>query len=105
MGSGVEMNDNNSELEELKIDRQLRKPASDTFIRKSGDGGYKRIQEALVIAAILALIGAVWNLTQTAATLQTAQQYQQREIDRLDRRQDTLEGKLTRGDEGVLSDK
>lgn len=64
---------------------------------RTDGGGNKRIQEALIIAAIIALIGAVWTLRESVAVLRTAQDFQQRQIDRLDRRQDTLEGRIVRG--------
>jgi hypothetical protein len=62
----------------------------------SGSSG-RRIQEALVIAAIIALIGSVWNLSQTMAVLKASQDFQQRQLDRVQTRQDALEGRITRG--------
>jgi hypothetical protein len=94
------MDDNNSELEEQKWERERDRvygPKGDRYERKSGDGMHKRILEALIVAAILALIAAVWQLTKTSAVHQASIDAQRRDFDRMERRQDMLEGKLTRG--------
>lgn len=90
------MSESNSELEEMRIDRQLRQRRD--ISRTDGGGSSKRILEALVVAAILALTAAVWNLTQTATLLGERQDSQRRDFERLEKRQDSLEGKLTRGE-------
>jgi len=69
---------------------------------RSGNGYLpKGVQDTLLVAAILGLVGAWWNFGKSIAVLQAAQEFQQRQIDRevsrLDKRQDTLEGKITRG--------
>jgi len=97
------MDDNTSHLEEAKIDRQLGHRGGGTQagpVRNGGNEGgmYKRILEALIVLAVAALIGAVWNLTQTATLLGERQDAQRRDFERMERRQDALEGKLTRGD-------
>jgi hypothetical protein len=57
----------------------------------------KSIQEALIIAALFGLVGAWWTFGKAIAVLQTMQESQQRQIDKIDRRQDTLEGRIARG--------
>lgn len=91
------------------IERQLRlqharESGEARYVRKQSgnDGMHKRILEALITAAVIALIVAVWNMTQTVALLQAAQDSQRRDIDRLERRQDSLEGKITRGETNAL---
>lgn len=64
---------------------------------------YKRVLEALIVAATIALVVAVWNVTQTITLVQAAQDSQRRDIDRIERRQDALEGKITRGSPEVDS--
>lgn len=66
------------------------------------DGAPSRVVEALIVSAIIALAASVWNLAKTTAVLSVAQQYQQKQIDKIDRRQDTLEGRITRGEPDAL---
>lgn len=100
--------DSNSEFEKLKIDRQRRAMAGTGHTRTgNGDSGmYRRILEALIVVTVVALVTAVWNLTQTVALLQASQAALEtstrRDIDRLERRQDSLEGKLVRGGPDAL---
>ena len=88
------------------IDRQLRKEdgVSVHYERKSNGepGMYKRILEALIVSAVIALVVAVWNVTQTVTLLQAAQESQRRDLDRVERRLDTLEGRNMRGGPDAL---
>lgn len=90
------MDDNTSHLVEAQIDRQLRKDPS-TYMRNGGSWIPKGIQDALIIASILGLAASVWNWKESIAVLRTTQEFQQRQMDRIERRQDTLEGRITRG--------
>ncbi len=66
---------------------------------RSDGNGYipKSIQEALIIAALFGLVGAWWTFGKSIAVLQSVTESQQRQLDKLDRRQDTLEGRIVRG--------
>ena len=75
------MDDNsNSDLEEMKIDRQLRARVEAArngpaySYERSGDNGSsgKRFLDPLILAAIIALVGAVWVLGINVAQLQTS---------------------------------
>jgi hypothetical protein len=99
------MDDNTGELEQLKIERERDRifgPRAKYERNTNDQGSSKRILEGLIVIAIVSLIAAVWNLTQTVTLLSAAQESQRREIDRMERRQDSLEGKLTRGDTNAL---
>lgn len=100
MSSGSH-DDNTSHLVEEQIDRQRRQLAG-------GNGGHTRtdnggwiprgVQDALVVASILGLAAAVWNYKESIAMLRTSLEFHQRQIDRLESRQDVLEGRITRGE-------
>lgn len=98
--------DHDSQSEQVRGRKHWRGDSHDSYSRKSGgdsNGMYKRILEALIVLAVAALIGAVWNLTQTATLLQSTQDAMRRDIERIERRQDSLEGKITRGGPDGLS--
>lgn len=88
------------DIEQQAEDVRGRGRRGDTATRNSGDsnGMYKRILEALIVAAVLALAGAFWNLQQSSILLAERQDAMRRDIDRIERRQDSLEGKITRGE-------
>lgn len=58
----------------------------------------RRVLEALVIGAVGVLSATVWNLRETAAVQQVSLQFMQKQLDKLDQRQDVLEGRITRGE-------
>jgi hypothetical protein len=97
--------DNTSHLEEMKLERERdrvygkREPG---HIRNDGGGMHRRILEGLIGVAVISLVAAVWNLAQSVAILQTAQESQRRDIDRLERRADSLEGRNLRGGPDAL---
>lgn len=95
--------ENTSHLAEAQIDRQLyRQPAG--AVRAGGAWIPPSIQNALITAAILGLAASLWNfkeslaaVAQSVAVLKTTQEFQQRQMDRIERRQDTWEGRGLRG--------
>lgn len=94
------MSDLDAQSEEI---RGARGNGDRIWRKQSADAGmYKRILEALIVASTIALIAAVWNLTQTATLLQASQNSLRRDLDRVERRQDSLEGKITRGGPDAL---
>jgi hypothetical protein len=98
-------NDDTSHLEELKLERERDRvygKRESGPIRNDGGGMHRRILEGLIGVAVISLVAAVWNLTQSVAILQTAQESQRRDIDRLERRADTLEGRNLRGGPDAL---
>lgn len=70
--------------------------------RTNGGSREKRLIDAILVAAILALTGTVYTQGQSIAVLRAMQDALQRQFDkdvaRLDKRQDTLEGHITRGE-------
>lgn len=87
------------------IDSQLGRmepKASTGHTRNDSSGMPKRIQEALIIAALLGMVGSWWTFGQSIAVLRATQEFQQRQIDKVDRRQDMLEGRIARGDVDAL---
>lgn len=97
--------ENTSHLEEMKLERERdriygkREPG---HTRNDSGGMHRRILEGLIGVAVISLVAAVWNLAQSVAILQTAQESQRRDIDRLERRADTLEGRNLRGGPDAL---
>jgi hypothetical protein len=98
--------DDTSHLEELKLERErdriYGKHQSHGPVRNDGGGMYRRVLEGLICVAVISLVAAVWTLMQSVAILQTAQDAQRRDIDRLERRADTLEGRNLRGGPDAL---
>lgn len=102
--------DNTSGLEELRIDKQraamMPKQSGNQYTRNDNGGGmHRRILEGLIGVAVISLVAAVWNLAQSVAILQTAQESQRRDIERLERRADTYEGRNLRGGDDDSLDK
>lgn len=100
--------DDESTLEELKIDRQLRKPVPVSGHSRIGggkfDGAIRAIGLSLITAGIVGFVvmvfainGAISNLTTTTEVLKATQQFQQQQL--VDMRQDIREvqGKTFRG--------
>lgn len=97
------MNDNNSELEEIKIDRQLRRHG-DVYSRGENSRSARRIAEALVIAALIGLGTTVWLLRDAVNILQTSQAFLQRQVDQVaaetrdnSHKVDEMQGRFYRG--------
>lgn len=74
------------------IDEQLGKPRR-SYTRNE-NGSSRRIAEALVIAALIGLGGSVWLLRESVAVLQASQAFLQKQIDRIDIRQERDSDKL-----------
>lgn len=83
--------------DESDIDEQLQKPKRSVTYQRNGDGMHRRVLEGLIGVSVVALVAAVWNLTQTVTLHQASIDSQRRDFDRMERRQDMLEGKITRG--------
>jgi hypothetical protein len=97
--------DNTSHLEIEKLERERDRiygKGREGHTRNDGGGMHRRILEGLIGVAVISLVAAVWNLAQSVAILQTAQESQRRDIDRLERRADTLEGRNLRGGPDAL---
>lgn len=101
------MDDNNGELEELKIDRQLDKRAAAargyTYTRNGNNNGEsreKKIVDHLLLLAVAALVGAVWVLGRSVAVLQASDSYQNERISELRTDLRAVEGKALRGVDG-----
>jgi hypothetical protein len=97
--------DNTSHLEEMKLERERDRvygKREQGHTRNDGGGMHRRILEGLIGVAVISLVAAVWNLAQSVAILQTAQESQRRDIDRLERRADSLEGRNLRGGPDAL---
>lgn len=64
--------------------------------QRTGENGKsaRRVAEALVIAAIMGLGGSVWLLRESVAVLQSSQAFLQKQIDRVDSRQDRTAEKV-----------
>lgn len=77
------------------IDAQLARHPK--YVRNDNNGSARRILEGLIVAAILGLCASVWLLRETVAVVQVSQEFMQRQVDKIERRQDSLEGKITRG--------
>lgn len=60
----------------------------------------KRMVDALVIAAVAGLVGAVWILQRSVAILQTSDQYQNERIAEIRADVKAIEGKTFRGVDG-----
>lgn len=98
--------ENTGDLANAQIERERRK-----MWGKGGDGDhYERtdkgprgfwippsVLNTLIVGAIIALAGALWNYKESFAVLRTTQEFQQRQIDKLERRQDNIEGRNLRG--------
>jgi hypothetical protein len=92
--------ENTSHLEEMKLERERDRiygKREQGHTRNDSGGMHRRILEGLIGVAVISLVAAVWNLAQSVAILQTAQESQRRDIDRLERRADTYEGRNLRG--------
>ena len=79
------------------------KSRGDTYYRANGQSA-RRVAEALVIAALIGLGGSVWLLRESVAVLQTSQAFLQRQIEKIDERQDRtaervneMSGRVMRG--------
>jgi hypothetical protein len=97
--------DNTSHLEEMKLERERDRiygKRESGHTRNDSGGMHRRILEGLIGVAVISLVAAVWNLAQSVAILQTAQESQRRDIDRLERRADSLEGRNLRGGPDAL---
>jgi hypothetical protein len=97
--------DNTSHLEEMKLERERDRvygKREQGHTRNDSGGMHRRILEGLIGVAVISLVAAVWNLAQSVAILQTAQESQRRDIDRLERRADTYEGRNRRGGPDAL---
>ncbi len=60
------------------------------------------VQNALLIAAIVGCAGSWWTFGQSIAVLKSVQEFQQRQIDKIEQRQNSLEGRITRGGPDAL---
>lgn len=72
-----------------------------SYRRSENNGSARRIAEALVIGALLALGGSVWLLRESVAVLQATQKqfqdFTQMNIADIKSRQDRMEGRIFRG--------
>jgi hypothetical protein len=66
-------------------------------IRREDSGGLRRMGEALCVALILALGGAVWLLRESVAVLQVSHAFLEKNDGKQDTRLDRLEGRSFRG--------
>ena len=64
---------------------------------RTDNGREKRLVDQVLIAAVLALVAALWVLNRSVAVLQTSDDYQNRRIDELRSDVKTLEGRNLRG--------
>jgi hypothetical protein len=67
------------------------------IVRREDSGGIRRMGEALCVALILALGGAVWLLRESVAVLQASHAFLEKTNDKQDTRLDRLEGRSFRG--------
>ena len=100
------MDDNNGELEELKIDRQRREMLTRAdggvyhYERTGSDSREKKIVDHLLLLAVAALVGAVWVLGRSVAVLQASDTYQNERLAELRGDIKVIEGKTFRGVDG-----
>ncbi len=67
------------------------------IVRREDGSALRRMGEALCVALILALGGAVWLLRESVAVLQASHAFLEKTNDRQDTRLDRLEGRSFRG--------
>ncbi len=100
------MDDSNSELAEIQIDRQLRELHGriDRLSNSQGVGDREparvRLYDTLVVAATVALVGAAWVLGRSVAVLQASDVYQNERITELRGDVKQLQGTTFRGVDG-----
>lgn len=67
------------------------------IVRREDSGTMRRVTEAVCIALIVALGGAVWLLRESVAILQTSYAFLEKNDGKQDNRLDRLEGRNFRG--------
>jgi hypothetical protein len=67
------------------------------IVRREDGGALRRMGEALCVALILALGGAVWLLRESVAVLQVSHAFLEKNDGKQDTRLDRLEGRSFRG--------